>query len=136
MNQVRITLHDFKGEMLRMLPMFPGDSAVFYPDQLPVNILEPKGNVRMYYQGLFAALRKYSNLRDETWTELPGFLMRMQRSRRPIDPPPSLVDLHKALVSAAEKERRPNLLTAARAIATLIEVLGRTARIRQVNTSE
>lgn len=136
MNRIKITMHDFKGEMSRLMPLYPQDSALFRPDQLPVNLLETKGNARMYYHGLFAALQKYSHLRPETWTELPGFVMRMQRSRKPDDPPPSLVDLEKALRKTAETEKRPNLYTAARAIATLIEVLGRTSRIRQVNIHE
>ena len=136
MNPIKITINDFKGEMNRLLSLYPDDVAVYRPDQFPRNILEPKGNPRLYFHGLFAVLQRYSNIRPETWTELPGFRMRMERSRKPGDPPPSLVDFEKALRQAAKTENRPNLVTAARAVATLIEVLGESARIRTVLNHE
>jgi len=136
MTPVRITMHDFKGELSRFFSRYPSDLALFRPDQLPVNILEPQGHVRTYYQGLFSVVQRYFNLRPETWSELPGIVLRLLRSRRPDDPPPSLVDLERALRKAARTENRPNLLTAARAIAAIIEILGRTARIRKVREHE
>ena len=135
MNHVDIVIDDFKGESVGLMKIYPKDVAILRPDQIPRNILQPKGHARTYFQGIFAVIQRYSNMRPETWTELPGILIRMDKSRRPDDPPPSLVDLERNLRKMAITENRPNLNTAARGVAALIEVLGQSARIRMVKNS-
>ena len=135
-NRIGIHFYDFKGEAPTLLNLYPEATAIFRPDQLPRNILQAKGNARIYFHGLCAVIQRYNNMRPETWTELPGILMRMEKSRQPNDPPPSLVDLEKNLRRLAVAEQRPNLNTAARGIATLIELLGPSARIRAAGHHE
>ena len=136
MNHVTIELDDFKGESVTLMNLYPEDVAIFRHDQVPQNILQAKGHARTYYHGIFSVIQRYSNLRPETWTELPGIVTRMNKSRRKGDPPPSLVDLERHLRRLADSEDRPNLRTAARGIATLIELLGQSARIRMVKGHE
>ena len=136
MNKVRIYISDFKNEACRLLSLYPNDTLVFRAGQRPRNILEAHGHAHTYYQSLFGVIRQFSNLHSETWTELPGFLMRLHKSRKAGEPPPSLVDLHRALRKTADKENRPNLKTAARSVATLIELYKDSSRIRTVRNHE
>ena len=105
-------------------------------DQFPRNILEPKGHERTYYHGLFAIIQRYSNMRPETVTELPGIVMRMNKSRRAGDPYPSLTDLARRLRKMAKDEDRPNLRTAARDIENICVLLGQSSRIRGIGNEE
>lgn len=135
-DKVTIRIADFKDEAITLLNLYPEDVVAFRADQLPQNILEAKGHDSTYYHGIFAVIQRYGNMRAETYTELPGILMRMNKSRGKDDPPPSLVDLEKHLRRIADAEDRPNLKTAARGIASLIELLGQSARIRTVKQHE
>ena len=63
-------------------------------------------------------------------------MLRIEKGMKPGDSYPSLVDFERILRKIAEKENRQNLTTAARAIASLNSVLGRTAFIRKVIKDE
>ena len=136
LGHVECFVADFKGEAAGLLNLYPDDAAVFRPDQLSRNILQPKGDMRTYYHGLFSIIQRYSNMRRETETDLPGIVMRMNRSRRINDPYPALTDLARKLRELAKKEDRPNLKTASRDIGNLIMLLGKSARIRAVNNEK
>ena len=132
---VRISFIDRKGEGRRYINRYQ-NVAIFRPDQLPWNILEPKGNHHIYWSAIFQEIAKAFNLRPETWSELTGIMLRIEKGMKPGDPYPSLVDFERILRTIAEKENRPNLTTAARAIASLNSVLGRAAFIRKVIPDE
>ena len=128
---VNCRIMDMKGESGTLINLFPEDVAVFRPDQLPHNILQPKGPARAYFRGLIEVIRHYRNLRVETAGDIPGVLLRMNRSRKHDAPAPSLVDLERQLRRLADAEDRPNLRSAAQGISVLIDLLGASARIRK-----
>lgn len=127
------TVHDGKGEMTKLIGLCGQDVSVFTPDQLPRNVLAmPKANPRAYLHGIFACLARYANLHTETWILLPGLRLQMERARRPGQSDPSLVDFEKMLRVKGQREGRANLITAARGIATWIELLGQSSRTRRI----
>ena len=123
---------DHKGEGRRFLHRYR-DVTIFRPDQVPWNILEPVGDHETYWYGLFHEIGRAFNLRPETWSEMISIMVRLGRGLPAGNPYPSLLDFECILRILAEKDGRPNLLTAARAMATLNALLGRSARIRKVD---
>jgi hypothetical protein len=127
---VFVTLEDFKCEGRRLTNRY-GNVAVFRPDQIPINMLEPVGRSETYWLSWSGEFGRAFNLRPETWTKLPEVLSRMEKGMKAGDPYPSLKDFERILFILAEKEGRQTLQTAAQALASLNAILGKTALIRK-----
>jgi hypothetical protein len=128
---MKITFQDHKGEGRRLLNHFSSSILVLRPDQEFWNMLEPIGPSEIYYSAWANEFARAFNLRAETWPELVEILKRIEGGMKPGDPYPSLKDFEKILWHLAEHDNRSKLETAARALAALNAVLGRTAHIRK-----
>jgi hypothetical protein len=127
---VFVTLEDFKCEGRRLTNRY-ANVAIFRPDQMPINMLEPVGRSETYWLSWSGEFSKAFNLRPETWTKLPEILSRMEKGMKAGDPYPSLKDFERILFILAEREGRQTLQTAAQALASLNAILGKTALIRK-----
>jgi len=128
-------LEDFKSEGRRLTNRF-ANVAVFRPDQMPINMLEPIGRSEIYWLSWFSEFGRAYNLRPETWTKVPEILARIEKAMKPSEPYPSLKDMERVLGILADKERRPTLQTVAQALASLNSLLGKTAFIRKAPSIE
>ncbi len=100
-------------------------------DSIPRNFLVPVGDRSAYITAFVNELRDFGDLRPETYPLLWSIIERMYRSVNPDNPLwPCLEDLRRVLEFEAEAQKRPNLLSAARAVQNLCAILGEASTIR------
>lgn len=127
---ISVEFADHKNEAGRLARLYP-NTLIIRADQELINIVEPIGPAEIYHPGLFQELAKVSNLRAETWSELPEIMQAIGRSLNPGEPWPSLEDFVEILFKLAKEQHRPKLGTVARAIKSLNVMLGKMARVRR-----
>lgn len=127
---LKVVFHDHKNEGRKLLRRYPGVVVLRISD-FRENFLKPIGDPKQYLTTFWSELGRAYRLRRETVVKVTGISLRVVAGLRPEDPYPSLYDFACMLRRMSKSEGDSTLSTAATALESLVETMGKAATVRE-----